>query len=134
MTALMGSRGTSQAGQPTWWASLAVRSASLPLPSEQRYRYRQEFLAELYGMTPSDQLNHATGVLSHVWTLRAALAEPARLMAKEDAMAKSWRCRIRLHRWQRLRNPQGGWYRECLECGKQDDTSSRGGPNTFGSP
>jgi hypothetical protein len=36
--ALMGSRGTSQAGQPTWWASLAVRSASLPLPSEQRYR------------------------------------------------------------------------------------------------
>jgi hypothetical protein len=134
MTALMGSRGTSQAGQPTWWASLAVRSASLPLPSEQRYRYRQEFLAELYGMTPSEQLHHATGVLSRVWTLRVALAEPARLMAKEDAMAKSWRCRIRLHRWQRLRNPQGGWYRECLECGKQDDTSSRGGPNTFGSP
>jgi hypothetical protein len=134
MTALMGSRGTSQAGQPTWWASLAVRSASLPLPSEQRYRYRQEFLAELYGMTPSEQLHHATGVLSRVWTLRAALAEPARLMAKEDAMVKSWRCRIRLHRWQRLRNPQGGWYRECLECGKQDDASSRGGPNTFGSP
>ena len=134
MTALMGSRGTSQAGQPTWWASLAVRSASLPLPSEHRWRYRQEFLAELYGMTPAEQLHHAHGVLSRVWTLRAALAEPARLMAKEDAMAKSWRCRIRLHRWQRLRNPQGGWYREWLECGKQDDTSSRGGPNTFGSP
>ena len=32
MTALLGSRGTSQAGQPTWWASLAVRSASLPCP------------------------------------------------------------------------------------------------------
>jgi len=38
--ALMGSRGTSQAGQPTWWAGWAVRSASLPLPSEHRYRYR----------------------------------------------------------------------------------------------
>jgi hypothetical protein len=55
MTALMGSRGTGQAGQPTWWASWAVRSASLPLPSEHRYRYRQEFLAELSGMTPAEQ-------------------------------------------------------------------------------
>ena len=51
MTALLGSRGTGQAGQPTWWASWAVRSAALPLPSEHRYRYRQEFLAELHGMT-----------------------------------------------------------------------------------
>jgi hypothetical protein len=46
MTA-QGSRGTSKAGQPTWWASWAVRSGSLPLPSEHRWRYRQEFLAEL---------------------------------------------------------------------------------------
>ena len=28
-------------------------------------------------------------------------------------MAKSWRCRIRLHRWQRLRGPEGQWYRDC---------------------
>jgi hypothetical protein len=69
MTALMGSRGTGQAGQPTWWASWAVRSASLPLPSEHRYRYRQEFLAELYGMTPTEQRRHATGILSRAWTL-----------------------------------------------------------------
>jgi hypothetical protein len=134
MTALLGSRGTGQAGQPTRWASWAVRSASLPLPSEHRWRYRQEFLAELYGMTPSEQRHHATAVLSRAWTLRMALTAPARLMSKEAAMTKSWRYRLRLHRWQRLRNPEGGWYRECLECGKQDDTSSRGGPNTFGSP
>ena len=55
MTALLGSRGTGQAGQPTWWASLVVRTAALPLPSEHRWRYRQEFLAELYGMTPAEQ-------------------------------------------------------------------------------
>ena len=67
MTALLGSRGTGQAGQPTWWASLAVRSASLPLPAEHRCRYRQEFLAELYGMTPAEQRHHASGVLSRVW-------------------------------------------------------------------
>ena len=47
MTALVGARGPGQAGQPTWWAAWAVRSASLPLPSAHRWRYRQEFLAEL---------------------------------------------------------------------------------------
>ena len=114
MTALMGSRGTGQAGQPTWWASLAVRSASLPLPSEHRWRYRQEFLAELYGMTPAEQRHHASGVLSRVWTLWVALEEPERLLTQEATMAKPRHCRIRIHRWQRLRNPEGGWYRECL--------------------
>jgi hypothetical protein len=115
----MGSRGTGQAGQPTWWASWAVRSASLPLPSEHRWRYRQEFLAELYGMTPAQQRHHAGGVLSRVWTLRAALTEPAQLTSKEATMAKPWRCRLGRHRWQRIRNPEGGWFRECQGCGKQ---------------
>jgi hypothetical protein len=106
MTAVLGSRGTGQAGQPIWWASLAVRSATVPLPSEFRYRYRQEFLAELYGMTPAEQRHHATGVLSRVVALRVALSEPARLLAKEATMTKPWRCRIGRHRWQRLRNPK----------------------------
>ena len=131
MTALLGSRGTGPAGQPTWWASLVVRSAALPLPSEHRWRYRQEFLAELYGMTPAEQRQHASEVLSHVVALRVALSEPARLTSKEATMAAPWRCRLRLHRWQRLRNPEGGWYRECRGCGKQRDgiggPSSRGG-------
>ena len=121
MTVLLGSRGTSQAGQPTWWASLAVRSASLHLPAEHRWRYRQEFLAELYGMTPAEQRHHASGVLSRVIALRVALSEPERLKAKEATMATPWRCRLRLHYWQRLRNPQGGWYRECRGCGTQRD-------------
>jgi hypothetical protein len=132
MTAQLGSRGTGQAGQPTWWASLVVRSGSLPLPSELRYRYRQEFLAELYGMTPTQQLHHASGVLSRVWTLRVALTEPERLMPKETTMAKPWRCRIGRHRWQRLRNPEGGWYRECRGCGKQRFGTGGGTPNTIG--
>jgi hypothetical protein len=104
MTAL-GSRGTGQAGRPTWWASLVVRSAALPLPAEHRWRYRQEFLAELYGMTPAEQRHHAVGVLSRVWTLWMALTEPERLPHKEATMAKPWLCRIGRHRWQRLRNP-----------------------------
>jgi hypothetical protein len=127
-----GSRGTSQAGQPTWWASLVVRTAALPLPSEHRWRYRQEFLAELYGMTSVEQRHHVTGVLSRLVALRVALTEPEQLLAKEATMAKSWRCRLRLHHWQRLRNPQGGWYRECRDCGKQDDFMRRGSADTFG--
>ena len=125
MTAL-GSRGTGQAGQPTRWASLVVRSAALPLPSEHRWRYRQEFLAELYGMTPAEQRRHASGVLSRIWTLRLALTDPDRLARKEATMTKPFLCRIGRHRWQRLRNPEGGWYRECRGCGTQ--RSGLGGP------
>jgi len=128
MTALLGSRGPGQAGRPTWWASMVVRSASVALPSEHRYRYRQEFLAELYGMTPTEQRHHATGVLSRAWTLRGALTDPARLKPKEAAMAKPWRCRLRLHRWQFLRGAEGQRYRECRGCGKQRIDVYKEGP------
>jgi len=106
-----------RSAQPTWWASLAVRSAALPLPAEHRNRYRQEFMAELYGMAPPDQLRHAAGVLSRVATLRLALVDPGRHLTKEAAMAKRWRCRFRLHRWQTKRGPTGQPYRECRYCG-----------------
>jgi hypothetical protein len=97
VTPLLGSGGTGKAGRPTWWASLMVRSAALPLPSEHRWRYRQEFLAELYGMTPAEQRHHASGVLSRVVALRVALSEPERLMSKEVTMTTPWRCSLRLH-------------------------------------
>jgi hypothetical protein len=48
------------------------------LPAGYRARYRREFLAELYGMSPAEQLHHASGVLSRAWTLRSALTEPDR--------------------------------------------------------
>ena len=126
MSAGLGSRGTGQAGRPTWGASLLVRAAALPLPTEHRWRYRQEFLAELYGMTPAEQRRHASGVLSRIWTLRLALTDPDRLVRKEVTMAKPFLCRIGRHRWQRLRNPEGGWYRECRGCGKQRVSSGGG--------
>ena len=40
-------------------------------------------------------------------------------------MAKPWRCRLRLHRWQRLRNPEDGWFRECRDCGTQKRRSRK---------
>jgi hypothetical protein len=96
----------------------------LPLPGADRWRYRQEFLAELYGMTPAEQLHHASGVLSRVWTLRAALSEPDRLLPKETTMAKPWRCRLHLHRWRIERDYQGQRYREGIRCGAISDPSS----------
>jgi hypothetical protein len=52
------------------------------------------------------------------WT-QVRLTALARLLAKEATMTKPWRCRLGIHRWQRLRNPEGGWYRECRRCQKQ---------------
>jgi hypothetical protein len=59
-------------------------------------------------MTPAEQRHHAIGVLSRVWTLRVALTDPARLKAREHVMDKPWRCRLRRHRWRRLRGPDAG--------------------------
>jgi hypothetical protein len=54
--------------------------------------------------------------------------EPVWPMPKEAAMAKPWRCRLRLHRWQRLRGANGQWYRECRGCGKQRIDIYKEGP------
>jgi hypothetical protein len=43
-------------------------------------------------------------------------------------MATPWRCRVRLHRWQRIRGPDGQWYRECLGCGAQRIDRYKEGP------
>jgi hypothetical protein len=52
------------AGTPTWWASGAVRSASLPLPSEHRWRCRQEFLA---GVAVAHRGCSTRALGDHVW-------------------------------------------------------------------
>jgi hypothetical protein len=48
--------------------------------------------------------------------------------AQGATMAKPWRCRLRLHRWQRLRGANGQWYRECRSCGKQRIDIYKEGP------
>jgi hypothetical protein len=117
MTALRRHR---RAGTPTWWASLAVRSAALPLPSEPRWRYRQEFLAELYGLTPAEQLHHASGVLSRVWALRIALAETQRTTGGTTVNdGRPLRCRLNLlHTWRPFSIADGHRYISCARCGK----------------
>jgi hypothetical protein len=54
-----------------------VRVAIRVVPVASRGRYRQEFLAELHGLTRTRQLRHAFGMLSRSWALRAALNTPS---------------------------------------------------------
>jgi hypothetical protein len=54
-----------------------VRAAVRVVPVASRGRYRQEFLAELYGLGRVRQLRHAAGVLSRSWALRTALNTPS---------------------------------------------------------
>ena len=80
-------------------------------------------------MTPAEQVAVANVAYYHLWM---ALTEPERLTHKEATMPKPWLCRIGRHRWQRLRNPEGGWYRECRKCGKQRNVS--GSPPSMAGP
>ena len=130
MTALMGSRGTSQ-GWPAHLVGQPGRPHRRPAPAlGAPLAVSAGFLAELYGMTPSEQRRHASGVLSRVVALRVALSEPEQLLSEEVTMEKPFLCRLGRHRWQRLRNPEGGWYRECRGCGKQ--RHGIGGPTSSG--
>ena len=53
-----------------FWPRHALQAATRVLPGATRDRYRQEFVAELYGLARTRQLRHAAGVLSRSWALR----------------------------------------------------------------
>jgi hypothetical protein len=42
-------------------------------------------------------------------------------------MLRRLRCHLGLHSWQAMRNPEGGWYRECQACRKQGGVRTSGG-------
>jgi hypothetical protein len=99
-----------------------VELAARLLPAEHRYRYRQEFLAELYDMPQARQVRHATQVLSRAWVLRAALRQPAPATIGEAAVkdTRPLRCRLNLwHTWRPFSTPDGNRYTKCARCGKE---------------
>jgi hypothetical protein len=59
---------------PGFWPRHTVGVATRVVPVASRGRYRQEFLAELHGLSRARQLRHAFGVLSRSWALRAAIS------------------------------------------------------------
>jgi hypothetical protein len=102
-----------------------VEWAAGTLPAAHRGRYLREFTAELYGLTPSHQLRHATQVLSRSWALRAALGEA---VPATDGDGIMWIDPRRLllclllgrHKWQIISTDDGtDRYNKCRRCGKE---------------
>lgn len=117
--------------RPARWAALAVVLAARGLPGGAvRDRYRQEFLAELYGMGRSRQAAHALGVLSRTWALRTALTDQVRL-SKGEVMSSHVRrpvlCMLNVHHaWRTRSTEDGGRFRQCTRCGKDKNPRGRG--------
>ena len=61
--------------QPVRLAVVVIELATLMLPRRYRLRYDHEFLAELYEMSPREQMRYAIDVLAHSWRLGSILRQ-----------------------------------------------------------
>jgi hypothetical protein len=114
-----------------FWSRHTVQAATRVLPGATRDRYRQEFLAELYGLGRARQLRYALGVLSRCWALRAAINTPSDATAADMELVfprhrRPLPCRLNRHRWETLRTEDGKPYLHCQRCDK-DETDIYGG-------
>ena len=112
------------------WPARMVRLATRALPAGAvRDRYRQEFLAELAGMSGSHQARHAAGILTHCLGLRSALRS-VQAGPMEDAMSRPTKpllCRTNAHHhWEWAHTPDGERYIRCGRCLKEKGSSAGG--------
>src|SRR5215471_6361296 len=124
----MAKRTTRAAG---FWPRHTVQVATRMLPGATRERYRQEFLAELYGLSRTRQLRHAAGVLSRSWALRAAINTPSEAAAADMELVfprhrRPLLCRLNRHRWETFRTEDAKPYQRCHRGGKEE-TGGGGG-------
>ncbi|HEY3090314.1 MAG TPA: hypothetical protein VGJ59_19865 [Jatrophihabitantaceae bacterium] len=109
-----------------FWPRHTLQVATQVLPGSTRDRYRQEFLAELYGLGRARQFHHTAGVLSRSWALRAAINTPPEEAAADMEIVfprhrRPLSCRLNLrHRWATLRTEDGRLYQQCQRCGKDE--------------
>jgi hypothetical protein len=105
--------------------SLAVHA----LPSGPvRERYHQELIADLYGKPWQRQYAEAWGVTTHMWALRAAVADVEPFMQKETAMHRTLLCRTNMHHtWRTYSTEDGQRYQRCSRCGKDHTDRYNGG-------
>jgi len=115
-----------------FWPRHTLQAATRVLPRSTRDRYRQEFVAELYGLSRTRQLRHALRVFSRSWALRAAISAPSEATAADMEIVFPRRrprplyCRLIRHRWADFSSEDGSSrYRECTRCGKQANDSLR---------
>ena len=102
------------------WVAATVAWA-LPRQAD-RERYRHEFVAELYGLTPAERARYVAGLLSQILALRAALGTSSR--PREIPMSTSirapLRCRVLgMHRWTARGAPHHAHVRTCTRCGRE---------------
>lgn len=112
-------------GRPTWWAMRTVGLVVLAVPAgEWRERYRQEFGAELHGMSRAAQLCHAAGLLAQALALRSALGAhlPDGSTTQEDIMFRLttlWGrllCLLNQHRYEVRYSDDNEPYQRCTRC------------------
>ena len=106
-----------------FWPRYTVQVATRGLRGPTRDRYRQEFLAELYGLGRARQLRHAFGVLSRSWALRTAINTPSEAAAADMEIVfprhrRPLSCRLNRHRWETFRAEDGSRYQQCQRCGR----------------
>jgi hypothetical protein len=100
--------------QRGWVGVVGLATRALP-SGPVRDRFRQELVAEMYGMDREAQRQHALSVLAHAWSLRAAVTDP-RGATKEQIMKKALRCRLGKHHWVSANAEDGGRYLTCARC------------------
>jgi len=108
---------------PRATATLLVRSATLVLPAGPvRERYRQELLAELHDLEPSQQFHHAWSVAGHALALRRAVTGKGRQDSAVVSDRKPLHCRLHLwHHHRRATTEDGEVYVACVDCGHVKD-------------
>ncbi len=110
----------------SWILALVV----LVLPGVSRDRYREEFRAELAELAWTSQVFQAGTLLMGSFSLRKALGQVD--VIEDLTMARSWRCRLGLHRYLPVQddNPEmrGRAYLRCDLCGKPKDPPEYGAP------
>jgi hypothetical protein len=116
--------------RPSRGAVRVVELAARALPAgDARRRYEREFVAELYGLDRRHQVRYALGVVTSVWSLRAAVTSEEYTL-REKAMGhvlhrRPLACRLNLyHRWRKGNTDDGSLYVYCRKCGKIHDDRS----------
>ena len=89
-----------------------------------RDRYRQELVAEMYGMDTTAQRRHALSVLAHAGSLRAAVLDPE--TTKEETMRKPVRCLLGMHKDKMVSADDGSRYLRCVRCRRDHQGNSSG--------
>ncbi|QZY29956.1 hypothetical protein [Nocardioides coralli] len=108
------------AGRPARWSVRATGVASWLLPrGPARDRWRRELVAELYGLSPREQVRHTLGVVWCAPALRAAVTARDRVVG-EPSVRRPLRCRLSLHRWRVASSEDGSYrFRRCARCRKE---------------